>query len=388
MAVFEVEVLDSDGNPYQTRVEAADARTVELMAHEKGYFPVRIKEVNPFARREDDEVTYVEVEEDTPGQQPDGTYYFPAIPTSDWVALMGFGGAALGIGGGLVGFVIALLTDVGQFQLHTMSTMPMIAGFFSLIGAIAMTRKRHSVRMDDQSIHIRKTENDINGKFSWDEIAYVKEDLSPYAGKFCKLIGYDGKTLATISQHYQDADSLFSVIEEQVEKHARPDADEVKQKGDRKTALFAVIFGSLFLCVCGFIAYMTYEDSRQSSLLASESVNGTATIEELKVAPNGSTKRLHYKIQLDDGNDYQVENVEVTDEYFEAMQGESEVPVIYAESDPNVSKLRNGQVVEDDFLKTPLGGYGLAGLCSLLSLFFITVGVLQLLGFDLGPMKL
>ena len=76
-----------------------------------------------------------------------------------------------------------------------------------------------------------------------------------------------------------------------------------------------------------------------------------------------------------------------TDEYFESLEDETEVPVIYAESNPNISKLESGQVFDGEFLDTPVGGYGLAGLGSLLALFLVVIGTLQLLGFDLGVPK-
>ena len=64
-------------------------------------------------------------------------------------------------------------------------------------------------------------------------------------------------------------------------------------------------------------------------------------------------------------------NVEVEPAYWDRLEGVKTVPVIYVPAEPGISRLASGQVRENDFTKTPTGGFGLAALGGLLALFLL-----------------
>ena len=96
------------------------------------------------------------------------------------------------------------------------------------------------------------------------------------------------------------------------------------------------------------------------------------------------TKRLEYRV-IGADDQAPTENVEVDPDYWASLEGATSVPVIVVPGEPGISRLEEGQVTDDDeFSKTPAGGYALAALSGLLALFLLGVGVLAWNGWDLA----
>ena len=313
---------------------------------------------------------------------------YQALPPEKWKTWGLWSGGIAAILLGAIGFTFALFVDVDQLQLHFISTFPILIGISLLSSGFVTGRKRNRIEVGQEELSIYSGPSRPPRKISWDEIAFAKRNQNPYsASEVLILHGYDGKKITSIDSHYHRVSQLFESIEEKVASHAKPDAGQAATKHDRKSAIFVICVGSGFLLLSIFIGWMTYDDARQRSLLETEATLGVAQVEDLVVAPNGTTKRLHYRVDIGDGKTYESENIQVTDEYWDSIQDATTVPVVYASSDPNISRLEEGQVFDDDVLKTPLGGYGLSAIGCLMSLGFIILGTLQMLGFDLGQFK-
>jgi hypothetical protein len=76
-------------------------------------------------------------------------------------------------------------------------------------------------------------------------------------------------------------------------------------------------------------------------------------------------------------------NAEVKRDYWDSLEGASTVPIITVPGEPDISRLAEGEVQDNDFLKQPLGAYSLAGLGGLVSLLLLGVGLMQLSGWDI-----
>src|SRR5262249_29847684 len=99
---------------------------------------------------------------------------------------------------------------------------------------------------------------------------------------------------------------------------------------------------------------------------------------------NGVTKRLEYRVIGVDGLG-PAENVEVDPDYWDELEGARTVPVIVVPGEPGISRLEEGQVTRDDeFTKTPLGGYSLAALGGLMALLVLGFSPFAWNGWDLS----
>ncbi len=48
-----------------------------------------------------------------------------------------------------------------------------------------------------------------------------------------------------------------------------------------------------------------------------------------------------------------------------------------------ISRLQHGEIFDDDFMKSPAGGYGLSALAALMCIFFFGAAALQWKGWDI-----
>jgi hypothetical protein len=76
---------------------------------------------------------------------------------------------------------------------------------------------------------------------------------------------------------------------------------------------------------------------------------------------------------------------ELDPEYYQELTAAeaTTVSVKFVPAEPGISRLLDGEVIDEDFTKTPTGGYGLAVMGALLSLFLVVAGVMQLKGWDI-----
>ena len=76
---------------------------------------------------------------------------------------------------------------------------------------------------------------------------------------------------------------MFELIIREAKNHASEEGDALAKKRNRRTAVLAILGGTLFLMVGLALAWLTYEEERQRRLLESEPVEGIATIEDLSL---------------------------------------------------------------------------------------------------------
>ena len=56
---------------------------------------------------------------------------------------------------------------------------------------------------------------------------------------------------------------------------------------------------------------------------------------------------------------------------------------MFVPAEPAISRLQRGEVIDDDFMKSPVGGYGLSALAALMCIFFLGAAALQWKGWEI-----
>ena len=109
----------------------------------------------------------------------------------------------------------------------------------------------------------------------------------------------------------------------------------------------------------------------------------TAEIVRRFIAPNGTTKRIEYRL-VNAAGVSATRNVEVEPGFWDRLGNAKTIDVIWVPAEPFASRLLDGEVNEREFTKTPVGGYGLAALGGLLALFLLGASPFMWNGWDLG----
>lgn len=300
------------------------------------------------------------------------------VQSGYWMMAAGAGLVVLAIGG----FVLVLFRDVDQMTMHSMSTFPMILAVGLLTGGWSLTRgpRRVVISQDGLELEGRKGVTE----YSWDEIGWTANGVTMFHQKYVAIYDRSGKELTSLSEAFREFDRLSELVKARVAERAGDDAQQIKLKKARRSAMLMYGFGTFLLIGCVFIAWTGWDTQRSAALLESEGIEGEAKIDELVVAPNGYTKRVYYTVTSDSGESG-FRNAEVRSDYYDKLEESSAttVPVVFVPSEPTISRLVEGEVAESDMMDNPLANYGLAGVCSLMVMFFYGAAALHWRGWDL-----
>lgn len=296
-----------------------------------------------------------------------------------WMLIAGLGAGVLS----LVGLGFSLVSRVDQLTLHSISTFPMIVAVSLLSAGWSMCRGPECVVIDEEGFQIQ--ENGKTTSYLWKETGWVTVDGTSMSQQKC-LVLFDtsGKRIASLSEAFEDFEDLVRIVKSKVADQPGSPGGEIQSRKARKSATWIGIFAIVLIGVSGSVAWMTWEEQRANRLLRSNSIPGEASIDRLFVAPNGVTTRVEYTVTTESGETGS-RNAEVEPSYYAQLEREDAqtIPVRYVPSEPSISRLRTGEVRDEDFVKTPLGGYGLAGLTTLMGLGFLAAAVLQWMGWDI-----
>jgi hypothetical protein len=191
-----------------------------------------------------------------------------------------------------------------------------------------------------------------------------------------------GKSIVSLDESFGRFDEMVATITGHIEAKGDDTALRIMRKKGRKTAVMAGVLGVLMTLGSGFIAWETSAAARASRLLAEKGQPGKAELVRRFVAPNGVTHRIEYRVA-----GASARNIEVDRTYWNELKTAKSVPVIYVADEPDVSKLARGEVTENDFTKTPAGGYGLAALGAAFGLFMLIACPFAWNGWDLSHDK-
>ena len=319
----------------------------------------------------------------TPIQPPEPIEYLfirsgSAAAKGTWFLVGGF--CAIVFAG--LGFAFSLVARVDQITMHAITTMPTILGLGAITAGYSLIRAPKQVFVGTHGIA-------IDGKggrrsYSWDQIGWVKYGSSAEIHRR-HLILYDtsGKTIATISDAFQNFDTLVALVRERVAAKQEDVSERIRTKKARSMSLVAVGTGVLMAAAGGGVAWHTYAEQRAARVLQELGVPQDAELVRRFVAPNGVTRRIEYRVTTPNGKSA-TRNAEVQPAYWHSLEGVTTVPVIAVPNEPAISRLVIGEVEEDDLMKTPVGGYGLSILGAIMSLFMFGAAVMLWLGWDIS----
>jgi hypothetical protein len=296
-------------------------------------------------------------------------------------ALLWLVGGIAALVAAIVGFLVAVFSRVDQLSLHMMSTLPAILGFGALASAWMTARTARGVAVGPDGLRVigRRDER----RFAWSEIGWANVQPGPVnQRRQLKIYDTQGRLLARFSDAIEDFEAMADMVKANIAAKQDNTAGRIQASKARRTAIYMTLGGTVFLALAGFLAWETHREARAQRLLAETGIAGIAEIEDRFLAPNGVTPRLVYRITTADGRTAS-RNAEVERGVWDQLEGAKRVAVVYVPDEPAISRLAFGEAERRDFLKTPVGGYGLAGLVAAMSLFFIGAAILMFRGWDI-----
>jgi hypothetical protein len=291
--------------------------------------------------------------------------------------------AGLGsLGLAVVGFGIAIVGRPGQLGLHAMATMPAILGVAALTGSWSLLRTPNRVSVGKDGLTI---ENKRGTQFlRWDDVGCATlETAGSSHRRRLNVTDPNGKSIVKLDQSFERFDDLVAMISSHVEAKGDSTAESILRNKAKRQGALAFVVGSFLAMACGFVVWETYNNQRALRLLHEKGEPGEAEIVRRFVAPNGITTRVEYKV-VNSAGVSATRNVEVEPGFWSDLDGVKSIAVISVPDEPAISRLAHGEVRENDFTKTPVGGYGLGVLGGLLSVFMLGASPFMWNGWDLG----
>jgi len=277
----------------------------------------------------------------------------------------------------ILGFIAAIGARGGQMSLHLTTTLPIIIATGLFARGFSRRNTPSRVVLDSDGMEV-VTDRDSR-RYHWSEIGSATTANVLNSGKTClRVTDTAGKTIVRVDESFPEYDRLTKLVESYVD--SKPDDDSIRilSRKAKRAGIVTFLFGCLLTTAVVFIALQTYNEQRARALLADKGVVGEGEIVRRFTAPNGVTKRIEYRVA---GSD--VRNVEVHPVFWEALEGAETVPVVYVPDEPDISRLGIGEVNDDDFLKTPKGGYLLSAIAGVLALFMLGYSPFAWMGYDL-----
>lgn len=278
----------------------------------------------------------------------------------------------------IVGFLVALAARTGPFALHATTTLPVIVavGLFARGRTLRNLPRRIVVGPGGMETTTRRGVS----THPWSEIgsaATVNVLNSPKT--YLRVTDTAGKTIIRVDESFPDYRRLATLVESYID--AKPDdtSTRIMSRKAKRMALFTFATGCFLAFAAVFIALETREAQRANALLALKGVPGEAEIVRRFVAPNGATKRIEYRVA---GSE--VKNVEVYPELWDLLEGVETIGVVYVPDEPDVNRLEFGEVEDEDFTRSPRGGYLLSAVGGLMALFMLGFSPVAWMGYDLG----
>lgn len=278
----------------------------------------------------------------------------------------------------IAGFCAAIFEKKrGLLTLQFATTFPLLIAFGLFARGFSVRKLPKRIVVGPDAIVI--TTNRSERRYSWSEIgsaAKANVSLTPTT-RLC-ITDMAGRTIVQVDESFPDFERLVGLVESYVD--ARPDdtSRRLMARKARRTSVLCFVVGAVMCCGAIFIAVETRSTLRAELLLQTKGVSGQGELVRRFVAPDRVTKRIEYRVA-----GAEVRNVEVEPRIWDLLEQGQAVPVILVPEEPDISRLAEGEIRNDDILRTAWGGYGLAGLSLLLGLFLLVLSPFMWVGYDL-----
>ena len=311
----------------------------------------------------------------------DVEFVFQRRSSAPIAAVLWFLGGFAALGFAALGMLLAMIGNVNQLSLQAMTTVPTLVGLAALAAGWSTARAPSEVTVGPDGLM-------LNGRrgpetFSWERIGWATIGAAPLNQKRnLKIFDVDGKTIASISEAFDDFNGLVELVQQRIADRTDDTADRLQLQKSRRAALFTGGAGVLFLGLAGVNVWMAHEEQRTAQLLVEQGVAGQAEVVRRFMAPNGVTRRLEYRVTSPTETD-DVCNTEITREFWDSLEEVETVAVIVVAEEPSISRLVEGEVIRDDPTTSPNVMYFVSAGVALLSLLGIVAGVMQWQGWDI-----
>jgi len=281
----------------------------------------------------------------------------------------------------VIGFIATAISQLGQLQLQIMSTLPMVAAVGSFAKAWSIRRQPTQMSIGENGLTLDRL--GTREHYGWDQIGWASIDMSP-VGQLRRLSLYDqrGGKVAAIADSFSGFDAAAESVKARVASRHGEKSEPIRMRKARRSAVITTLISSLLLLVVFGNVWLAYRDQRANSLLETNGVRGEAKVLSFFIAPNGITRRVEYEV-TGDNQQTGKRSVEVAREFWDAMNRVEKVAVIYVPSEPDISRLVNGEVAKKGILDNPKARYALSGILGLMCLLFLGAAVMAWKGWDL-----
>ncbi|MGC1274059.1 MAG: DUF3592 domain-containing protein [Planctomycetaceae bacterium] len=288
------------------------------------------------------------------------------------------GGVAL-LGVAAVAFLLGLLLPAEKqpFALFIASTVIPTLGAFAAFGvAIGLMRSPRRVTVGSTELVVEG--NDGVRRWTWNEIGWATIGMGALSyQRQLTIFDVRGKKLVTLGTAFDDFDGLAESIKATIDRKPDNVAAQVQSRKAKKTGASMILGGVAFLALAianGVNARLEQSDAER---LTSDGKTIDATIKRHYLY--NITPRLEYEFTTPDGKTV-TRDAMLRQDAWNSLDGATTVPVRYVPDDPDNNRLVAGEVANET--GSPVTNLLLSVAVGMLSLFFLTVGVLQYRGWD------
>lgn len=296
-------------------------------------------------------------------------------------ALYFWGGVGLLMLAG-IGLFAAIRTRAGAFQLQLMANVPTLLAVGCFIVAWRTRRAPREVVLTENEITIRgRTSTETTVPLA--ELTMATVHSEPFTQRRrLNLFDRAGRRAAVVPDAIQPFDELVDILQQTVARHADDHTAAVRLRKSRRQAVMLVL-AALFFGGLGTTLFITDRiEANDARLLADQGQPATAKMLRHFTAPNGTTRRIEYRVTDAASGKTADHNVEVDPEIWPLLSNATEVPVIAVPGRPDVAKLEFGEV-KDDMGMSPKAKVLLYIAVGVMCLVFIVAAVLNWRGIDI-----
>lgn len=290
------------------------------------------------------------------------------------VWIMAAAGAAMWV---CLSLAAAIFGNTSFVAMQISTLIPAFLMIGSLHRAVSLTRTPQRIAIGAYGVQIRRGSQ--TASYRWNQIGWSK--YNPMVGAYLptpelRIFDLNGKTLVTHGASVGNLEKLAKFVEQRIATKQIDTGTEIKRKKQRKEALLGIGVGPLMLVGAAFLAWDARNQQNNDRLLAENPIETQATVVRAYTAPNGRTRRLEYSFTARDGQSV-AHNAEVLPQVWELFREQPQIPIVYAQDKPTVTRLALGEVNSGPDAMPAWQKYALILSTFAMGLFFTGWGTLQ-----------
>ena len=276
------------------------------------------------------------------------------------------------------GLALALMTDVSQFAMHAMTTVPTIVGFNLITSGLKMRKGAERIVLSAKGVLLETAgETKLT---PWSELAWAKvETVGMARQKTLRIYNTESKVAIEIGESVEDFQELCQAVIGKVGDKQVEVGIQVGKTTTRRNAIIMLTAGLLMGAAAIALAFDQRRNAEAVALLHTQGQPAKAEIVEHLTAPNGRTRRIKYRVTPEGP----IENVEVEPLIWLVLSEARQVDVLTVPGRPEISRLVLGQK-DDRHGRTPLEEWIVLIGLSLFSVVMIAFGLFSWFGWDIS----